>query len=1063
METIDIFPWDDHFNTGLSQVDEQHRRLVDLLNKLARGVAFKSDLSLLNKIFDELLDYTVYHFETEEKIWARYLLDDPMESQHKKVHQKFIDTVLRLKSERLERSNFEIAEETLGFLARWLASHILETDRMMAYIVLDLENGSTLEDAKQSANEKMSGFTRTLIDMILSIYETLSTNTLQLMYEIRNHKVLDDKVKQQSMFQDFLLDLSSSFINLSLEHMDSAIYSALERLALFVKADRAYIFDYDFEKRTMSNTYEWCNEGISPQISILQNEAIDMYPEWVEPHLQGKPIHIKDVSKMPKGNVRTSLESQEIKSIITLPRIHNNRCLGYIGFDAVRRIHPFNQGEIRLLKLFVTLLEHLEDRMRDESELFESKNLLMTIINTMPIRIFWKDTQSRYLGCNTLFALDSGLMEPSQLIGKDDYQMGWSAQAELYRSDDMNVMESGKARLFYEEPQTTPDGKTIWLSTSKVPLRDHTDKIIGVVGAYEDITVRKEAESNLRLAANVFSHAREGIMITTKDGTIVDVNEAFTQITGYSRDEIIGIKPSKLKSGRQSKEFYKKMWNSMLSEGHWNGELWNRRKSGEIYPQLLTISSIRDKEGEIQNFVSLFSDITTFKEHEQQLEHIAHYDSLTGLANRVLFGDRLEQAMIQTNRHGKHLAVTYLDLDGFKEINDLYGHEAGDKVLMAVAANMKRTLREGDTLSRLGGDEFVAILHDLPDPDASIPTLERLLNAASQPIQIDQLVLEVSASLGATFYPQIQDIQADQLLRQADQAMYQAKQAGKNRFHLFDIEHDQNIRIHNEHLEEIKSALHTNEFCLFYQPKVNMRTGEIIGVEALIRWEHSTKGLLSPAEFLPIIETHPLAVSVGEWVIESALQQIQSWSEEGLSIPISVNIGARQLQQSDFIERLQSLLHAYPNTPPSMLELEILETSALEDIVHISKVIEECKMLGVTFALDDFGTGYSSLRYLKHLPISVLKIDQSFVRNMHQDQDDLAIIAGVIGLGKAFKREIIAEGVETIQQGELLIQMGCERAQGYAIARPMPPKQLLEWSHTWIPGAEWKGKPASHC
>ncbi|MDD5119628.1 MAG: EAL domain-containing protein, partial [Sulfuricurvum sp.] len=861
--------------------------------------------------------------------------------------------------------------------------------------------------------------------------------------------------QQQSLFQDFLLDLSSSFINLSIEHMDSAINTALERMALFVGADRAYIFDYDFEKRTMSNSYEWCDTGISPQIFKLQNEPIDIYPEWIDPHLRGEAIHIEDVSKMPKGNIRESLESQEIKSIITLPRIYNDNCIGYVGFDAVRQIHPFNQGEIRLLKLFVTLLEHLEDRMRDESELYESKNLLMTIINTMPIRIFWKDTQSRYLGCNTLFALDSGLTDPSELIGKDDYQMGWSEQAELYRADDLNVMQSGNSRLFYEEPQTTPEGKTIWLSTSKVPLRDHADKIIGIVGAYEDITVRKEAESNLRLAANVFSHAREGIMITTKDGRIVDINEAFTQITGYSRDEIIGIKPSVLKSGRQNKEFYTNMWRSMLIEGHWNGELWNRRKSGDIYPQMLTISSIRDKDGEIQNFVSLFSDITTIKEHEQQLEHIAHYDSLTGLANRVLFGDRLEQAMIQTNRRGNHLAVTYLDLDGFKEINDLYGHEAGDKVLIAVAANMKKTLREGDTLSRLGGDEFVAILHDLSDPDASIPTLERLLNAASQPIQIDQLVLEVSASLGATFYPQAQDIQADQLLRQADQAMYQAKQAGKNRFHLFDIEHDHNIRIFNEQLEEIKSALQSKEFCLYYQPKVNMRTGEIIGVEALIRWEHSTKGLLSPATFLPIIETHPLAVAVGEWVIESALQQILKWRGEGLSIPISVNIGARQLQQNNFIEQLQTLLKSYSDIHPSMLELEILETSALEDIVHISKVIDECKILGITFALDDFGTGYSSLRYLKHLPISVLKIDQSFVRNMNQDPDDLAIIAGVIGLGKAFKREIIAEGVETIQQGELLIQMGCEKAQGYAIARPMPPQLLLEWSNTWIPEPEW--------
>lgn len=786
METIDIFPWDNHFNTGLAKVDIQHRKLVDLLNQLARGVALKSDLEDLHNIFDELLDYTVYHFETEEAIWAEFLLDDPMESKHKEVHQQFVDTVLRLKTEQNGRTSVEIAEDTLGFLARWLASHILETDRNMAYIVLALQDGLNIDAAKERAQEKMSGFTRTLIDMILSIYETLSTNTLQLMYEIRNHKLLDEKVQQQSTFQDMLLDLSTSFINLPIEDIDSAINASLERMATFVGADRAYIFDYNFEKRTMTNTYEWCADGITPQIDLFQNSPIDSIPDWIEPHINGEHILIEDTSRLPYGHVRDSLEFQGIKSLVTLPRIHENKCIGFIGFDAVCKLHPFNHGEIQLLKLFVTLLEHLEDRQRIELENKESKNLLMTIINTMPIRIFWKDLNSHYLGCNTLFAKDSGMSNPSELIGKNDYQMTWAEQANLYRMDDQEVMRSGKPRLFYEEPQTTPDGKRIWLSTSKAPIRGHNNEVIGVVGAYEDITVRKEAESTLRLAANVFSHAREGIMITDKDGIIIDVNDAFTHITGYVKDEIVGTKTNILKSGIQNNDFYMRMWHSMLTNGHWTGELWNRRKNGELYPQMLTISSIRDHEGKIEYFVSLFSDITTIKMHERQLEQIAHYDSLTGLANRVLLGDRMEQAMIQTMRRENHLAVVYLDLDGFKEINDLYGHDMGDKVLIAVAANMKQILREGDTLARLGGDEFVAILQDLSVSDASLPTIDRLLKSAAQPIRIGELILEVSASLGVTFYPQKQDIQADQLLRQADQAMYSAKQAGKNRYHIYE-------------------------------------------------------------------------------------------------------------------------------------------------------------------------------------------------------------------------------------------------------------------------------------
>jgi len=319
-------------------------------------------------------------------------------------------------------------------------------------------------------------------------------------------------------------------------------------------------------------------------------------------------------------------------------------------------------------------------------------------------------------------------------------------------------------------------------------------------------------------------------------------------------------------------------------------------------------------------------------------------------------------------------------------------------------------------------------------------------------------VLEVSASLGVTFYPQFDEMQADQLLRQADQAMYQAKQGGKNRFHLFDAQQDFSVRVHHENIEGIRYALKEQQFVLYYQPKVNMCTGEIIGVEALIRWQHPTQGILPPLTFLPVIEDHPLAIDVGEWVISTALKQIDTWQSMGLSIKISVNIGARQLQQSDFLERLKYLLGLNPNVSPSMLELEVLETSALEDMSKISRIMSECKKLGIGFALDDFGTGYSSLTYLKHLPVSLLKIDQSFVRDMLYDPDDLAILEGVLGLGMAFHREVIAEGVESIEHGTMLLQLGCELAQGYAIARPMPADKFPAWAASWKSDPSWFGR-----
>jgi diguanylate cyclase (GGDEF)-like protein/PAS domain S-box-containing protein len=571
-----------------------------------------------------------------------------------------------------------------------------------------------------------------------------------------------------------------------------------------------------------------------------------------------------------------------------------------------------------------------------------------------------------------------------------------------------------------------------------------------------DITERKQAEEALRLAANVFTHAREGITITDREANILEVNAAFTGITGYSREEVLGQNPRILKSGKQGKAFYTAMWHGLQTQGYWTGEVWNKRKDGTAFAEMMTISAVRDERGDIQNYIALFSDITPLKEQQARLEHIAHFDALTGLPNRLLLADRLGQAMRQATRRGQRLAVAYLDLDGFKVVNDTYNHEVGDRLLIALAKRMSEALREGDTLARIGGDEFVAVLVDLPNSEIGSLALERLLEAAASPVQLGDLALQVSASIGVSIYPQTEEVDADQLVRQADQAMYQAKQSGKNRFHLFDAEHDRSVRGRHESLEHIREALANREFVLFYQPKVNMRSGQMFGAEALIRWQHPERGLLSPAVFLPVIENDPLAIKLGEWVIDTALAQIAAWRAAGMPIPVSVNVGALQLQHPDFVSSLRTLLARHRGVQPGDLELEILETSALQDFVVVSQVMATCRDMGVTFAVDDFGTGYSSLTYLKQLPAAVLKIDQSFVRDMLDDPDDLAILKGVLGLAEAFSRRVIAEGVETPAHGEMLLQLGCELAQGYAIARPMPAQDLPRWAMTWAKPPNWQ-------
>ena len=599
-------------------------------------------------------------------------------------------------------------------------------------------------------------------------------------------------------------------------------------------------------------------------------------------------------------------------------------------------------------------------------------------------------------------------------------------------------------------------GHWVWiLSRGKAFEHDADGHPQRLAGTNMDVTRRKEAEANLQLLAGVFNHAREGILITALDGTVIDVNGAFTRITGYPRDEIIGVNQRMLRSGQQGLDHFAALRSTLLEKGYWQGEIWYRHAQGEVFPVMQTISAVRSDSGSLLHYVALFTDISATIEHQNQLKHLAHYDVLTDLPNRVLLSDFLQHAMAQERRRDQKLAVIYLDLDGFKTINDNHGHDVGDEILVSIGKAMNHSLRQGDLLARIGGDEFVAVLTDLDDVADSELLLHRLQSSVAEPSDWNGLQLSVTASMGVSFYPQAQEVDAGQLLRQANQAMYQAKVAGRDHYQIFDAELDSAIRDGHDTRERIRVGLELNEFVLFYQPKINMRTGQIIGAEALIRWQHPDRGLLGPGDFLPFIEEHPMAILLGEWVIESALKQMAVWQAAGMALPVSINIGAEQLQHVDFPERLRMILANHSPELIARLELEILETSALRDITRVGQVIDECTALGLTFALDDFGTGFSSLVYLRRLKVSLLKIDQSFVRDLLHDQDGLAIVEGVIGLASAFKREVIAEGVETLAHATKLLSLGCELGQGYGIARPMPADDFPRWAEAWRADPTW--------
>ncbi|MFJ9531510.1 PAS domain S-box protein [Herbaspirillum sp. NPDC101396] len=619
----------------------------------------------------------------------------------------------------------------------------------------------------------------------------------------------------------------------------------------------------------------------------------------------------------------------------------------------------------------------------------------------------------------------------------------------------LEKMLAGEKIDHFDTVRLHKDGSPIHVSVTISPIRDKHGTIIGASKIARDITLRKIAEANFKLTSSVFTHTSEGIAITDSHGVIVEVNQALTCITGYAREELVGRTSSVFRSSRQGPDVEKAVLANLLQSGHARTEIWSRRKDGESYTGLLTISAVTDESGKTHKYIALFTDITSLRKQQEKLEHVTNFDMLTDLPNRLLLSDRLRQAMHMSKRSGKDLAVLYLDLDGFKLVNDEHGHEVGDALLIALSQRMLSVLRDIDTLARMGGDEFVAVLVDVGGRQELDSLAGKILKACSDPIVIGNHVIQVSASIGATLFPD-DDVDEDQLIRHADFAMYEAKQSGKNRYHIFDAARDAEEKGRGAQLRRLAQALEHGEFVLYYQPKVNMKTGAVTGAEALIRWQHPELGLVPPASFLPLIEGHRLSDDIGTWVIGTALAQMSTWKKMGLTLAVSVNLGPRQLQQENFYLVLCDMLARHPDVAPENLELEILETSALQNIDAVSQVMRVCRDLGVHFSIDDFGTGYSSLTYLKRLPAETLKIDQSFVRDMLSDQEDLAIVRGVIGLADAFHRNVIAEGVETIAHGEELLRIGCEQAQGYGISRPMLASMLPEWLASWRSPQEWK-------
>ncbi|BBF85795.1 diguanylate cyclase [Aquitalea magnusonii] len=578
----------------------------------------------------------------------------------------------------------------------------------------------------------------------------------------------------------------------------------------------------------------------------------------------------------------------------------------------------------------------------------------------------------------------------------------------------------------------------------------------------EELKLSNEA---LRLASCVFSHSHEGIVITDGAMRIIETNPAFSTITGFSARDSLGRTPAMLICQGQDGQHPKAMLRALYRHGSWCGELNCLRRDGTAYPARLFLTLLREPAGagrEQRHYIGFFSDISQLRLHEDELNRMANYDLLTSLPNRRLLTEWLNLVIHRAQRTGKRLAVCYLDLDGFKAVNDSLGHEAGDQLLVDIADRLRLALRVNDIIARLGGDEFVLLLTDLADDEEYRLVLDRVLQTVATPLTLAGSLVQVSASIGVTVYPH-DDSDNDTLLRHADQAMYLAKQSGKNRYHYYDLAQDKLMREYHDQLSRLANALEQGELLLVYQPKVDLRDGKVIGLEALLRWQHPELGLLLPESFLKVLEGSMTELGLGDWVSKQVLQQMEHWRQQGWVLDVSINISASQLQQPDFADNLLQQLAQFPLLSPAQLGLELLETAALENIVQSIQTLAVCRAHGISFALDDFGTGYSSLAYFRNLPVDMLKIDQSFVSNMLNSPEDRNIVDSIIRLARAFNREVIAEGVESLAHGAMLLQLGCHYCQGYAIARPMPAASIIAWMQGWEQQRTWEHLPALAC
>lgn len=712
-----------------------------------------------------------------------------------------------------------------------------------------------------------------------------------------------------------------------------------------------------------------------------------------------------------------------------------------------------SEGQWEGKQVLIAMLRDITAHKRVESDLRQAKEELAALYRSAPLGMIalrsdwrvklWNPAAEQIFGWNEDEVTGSVFPDLEQFLKLD------------FAGIDAMVRR-GEAITGKEIRHVRRDGTPVDVSLSLAPMRDEAGRAAGIMCIVEDISRRMRDAEHLLLSGKIFENTQEGILVTDASGTILAVNQAFVAVTGYSVDDALGGKPNLLSSGRHTDTFYADMWQTLADKGQWRGEIWNRRKSGEVYPEWINISAIHDDAGNISHYVAIFSDITKVKENEERLRHLAHFDALTGLPNRFLFQDHVELALVQAARAGKQVAIMFLDLDRFKLINDTLGHRAGDTLLTEVGQRLAGCLRAGDTLSRFGGDEFTVVLPDLESGAAAATVADKFIEALAPPFHIAGKEFHITTSIGIAIYPQDGE-HLDTLSRAADGAMFAAKEQGRNayRFHATDGRDAASTR--RFHLEnQLRHALERGEMAVVYQPEVDVESGVITGMEALLRWENHEFGHIPPDEFIPLAEDIGIISTLGNWILREACRQNKAWQDAGMpAICVSVNLSPLQLHDRRLVDTIRDVL-AETGLAGRWLELELTEGMLMQNIEESLLTFNALKQFGVRLSIDDFGTGYSSLGYLRQLPVDTLKIDRSFVTHIASNAEDAAISRIIVDLAHNLNLRVVAEGVESVAQLDTLREFQCCDAQGFYFSHPMPAAHITSLLanralRTWLP------------